>query len=338
MFYALLRAGRSVLRRCRVPRYGPLALIVVFRPYLIFLGSLLPALVGWWRSKLLRWALCLAALSAVGRYMYRQRHRPRALNTTQFKVMSWNMLFVNPYVEAALSFLATAPADVIAIQELTADHVARIKNDATLARLYPYQLLWSYGIGAGMGLLSKYPIVEHGDLRLPPAIWACLEVAEGQRFVILSAHPTFYPTRMAEEKREKQRTLWQKINRLLDLRLLTYDPDHRDDGIEQVRKLIDGLVQRDEPLLVVGDFNVTEREPAYGVLTAGLHDAFRAAGVGIGLTWGPEWMARLPLAVLRIDYMVHSAGIRPLRMSVDHTPRGSDHSPIFGAFEFDEQR
>ena len=38
---------------------------------------------------------------------------------------------------------------------------------------------------------------------------------------------------------------------------------------------------------MVGDFNVTEREPAYNDLSTGLVDAYHVVGTGTGTTWRP---------------------------------------------------
>ena len=59
----------------------------------------------------------------------RRRHRVDCSGRRRFSVMSWNILFENSQVDELFQFLATAPAQIVAIQEFTAEHVARIQHD-----------------------------------------------------------------------------------------------------------------------------------------------------------------------------------------------------------------
>ena len=333
MLHLCLRYARA-WSRGSFPRSGPLTLLfAVFRPYTLSPLVVLLALVPWRFQRVVRALLLIVAVVAIGRRVLRL---PVATNGgVRFTVMSWNILFENPRFDALLVFLATAPAPVIAIQELTAAHIQQIQDDAVLARLYPHQILWASGFGAGMGLFSQYPIVEQGKLDKPPTLWARLQIDAAHQAVVVSAHPTFFPPRTSIEPPKSPPSFLRRVTHLLDRRFLRYNTEHRDDGIQRVRALVDELLQAQTPVVVVGDFNVTEREPAYHDLAAGLTDVHRTVGIGMGHTWRPEWLARSPLAILRIDHMFSGPGIRPLSMRVDRTPRGSDHSPVIAAFEFD---
>jgi endonuclease/exonuclease/phosphatase (EEP) superfamily protein YafD len=83
-------------------------------------------------------------------------------------------------------------------------------------------------------------------------------------------------------------------------------------------------------LLLVGDFNTTEREVAYAELARGLTDAHRAVGWGTGHSWRlrPTW----PLGLIRIDYQWGSPRVTPMRLNTDCTPHGSDHCMLTGTF------
>jgi endonuclease/exonuclease/phosphatase family metal-dependent hydrolase len=86
-------------------------------------------------------------------------------------------------------------------------------------------------------------------------------------------------------------------------------------------------------VLLVGDLNVSDREPAYRDVAAGLIDAYLEVGWGPGGTWRPSHLEQLPFGLVRIDHMLSTADIRPLRVAVDCTPRGSDHCIVTGTFE-----
>lgn len=332
MLNHLLVSGRSPLYRF-LPRRGPLALIRVFGPYLFSLLVVVFVRARWRYAYTLRPFLLVVAAVDVARSARRRSARRAMPGARSFRIMSWNILFDNPQSDAIPCFLATGPADVVAVQELTAGHVEAFATDQALCRTYPHRVIWGYGVGGGMGLLSRYPILEEGKIVIPPVLWARLDLGDGQTVMLVSAHPTFGPTKMAKEESAPKRSLIKTIVGLFDPRFLWYDPDHRDDGIARVRAVVEPLLRQGEALLLVGDFNVTERERAYHNLTAGLQDVYLAVGTGGGNTWRPEWISRLPLPMLRIDYMLSSPGIRPLRMWVDRTPRGSDHCAIHGEFE-----
>jgi len=140
---------------------------------------------------------------------------------------------------------------------------------------------------------------------------------------------------MTRDERADDTSLLARARGIVDPRFLRFDPSHRDEGIAQVRALVESMLRQGDPLILVGDFNVTEREPAYVELTAGLRDAFMVAGSGNGNTWRPEWLTGLPLPLLRIDYMLCSPQVRPLCLRVDRALRGSDHCPVHGIFELD---
>lgn len=337
LLYPALPLGLAALLPRRPFRRGLPGLAAVFAPYLFLpLALLLPAARR-------RDARALRALLLACGIIYLRRFTPAVCSPrraaprragsggARFSVLSWNYLFSNPRVDDLLPLLRSTPADMVALQELTPEHVARIAGDPALRQRYPYQVVWPYGRGAGMGLLSCYPIRDQGALTHPPTIWAQIDFGGGRGMTLASAHPTFFPPLMAPERPDVS---WgARLRRIFDPRFLRYDPDHRDRGIARVRALIDPLLRQGAALLVVGDFNVTEREPAYRELTAELQDAQPVAGRGIGLTWRPEWLAHWPVPILRIDYMLCSARVRPLRLEVDRTPRGSDHCILRGVFE-----
>jgi len=327
----LLLHSLRVLHSRRPARRGLRALAAVFAPYGV-LPILLLVLTT--RRRVERVLLLATALMYAVQYRPRRprlpRQRPPAVPS--FSVLTWNILFSNPQVDDLLSFLATAPAEIVALQELTPELVVRLRHDRALARRYPHQIAWPYGYGDGMALLSRYPIPEHGRLERPSMLWAQLDLGAGRRLVLLSAHPTFFPPNPAMARPAPATSLSARLRSIVNHRFLCYNPDHRDDAIRRVRAVVDRLRQIRAPLLVVGDFNVTEREPAYHELTAGLQDAQHYAGRGSGLTWRPERLKALPFPLLRIDYLLNSPELRPVRVRVDRTPRGSDHCIVYGEF------
>jgi endonuclease/exonuclease/phosphatase family metal-dependent hydrolase len=117
--------------------------------------------------------------------------------------------------------------------------------------------------------------------------------------------------------------------------LPAYNPRERDAQIRQLRTLIDPILQRAEPLLVLGDFNVTQQEVAYHELTAGLQDTHLQVGRGFGNSWRPPFLIHLPLPLLRIDYLLSSPVVQPRSIETDCTLYRSDHCIVRGRFELE---
>jgi vancomycin resistance protein VanJ len=149
----------------------------------------------------------------------------------------------------------------------------------------------------------------------PDVMWARVDLGGGQQLVVITAHP--------------RPAAWGRGPCLLPL---CYDPTRRDAQLASIHALVAPWVAAGERVLLLGDFNISEREPAYRDLAAGLRDAYLAAGAGAGATWGPGNWAGKGLPLLRIDYLFTSPNVTPLGTATDCTFRGSDHCILRGTF------
>ncbi len=197
-------------------------------------------------------------------------------------------------------------ADLISLQELTEPAAAAL--GAALAELYPYQELHTVELSThGGGILSRWPLRE-------TEVWAStalqmravVEWPEGD-FVFYSLHPP--PPH------------WF---------LRAFDDSARQAALDSV---FERLAQETRPVVLAGDFNLTDQTSEYQQLLAqGLTDSFRAVGVGLGLTFGDFRSTFAPLILLppfiRIDYVFASAQFVPLEASVGPGTLGSDHYPV----------
>jgi vancomycin resistance protein VanJ len=209
-------------------------------------------------------------------------------------------------------------ADVVGLQEVAAAQARAIERD--LADVYPCQAFTPSGF-AGKGLLSRYPLLESEELSLYPSrpdFLATLDLG-GSPLRVLVAHPP--PPRL------------QAFTVVFDALALA-----------QIETL-GVLATQHPPAVLLGDFNMTPRNPAYARLTAaGLTDAFAVAGVGRGWT--------LPMRVghsARFDHRLQGLRLRPVAR-VDYvwsTPTvraeaawtgpdgGSDHLPVVAGLVID---
>ncbi len=320
----VLRAGPAawllvwLLMQIAPQRSGPLALAEVFAPYLA-LGSigLAPLL---WRSKF-RWtwaALGLCLTLAVGYWTPALHAAPPAPapGTRLLTAITWNV--ESGGERAAIApVLALGSADLVALVEFNDDWLAQ---DPAVRTQYPYRLRRPGNPVDGIVLLSRYPIRAGGPLptatgdALPArAVWADVAVPGGPALRVVVGHPA-------------TAVLWGGSAARF------YDSSRRDAEIAAIHAFLAPTLAHGDPALLMGDFNVTEREPAYTDLSAGLVNGQQVAGRGWGRTWRPDRVKRLVPPVVRIDYLLTSPAIRPLMVTVDCTLRGSDHCLVAGRF------
>jgi vancomycin resistance protein VanJ len=200
-------------------------------------------------------------------------------------------------------------------------------EDEAIAKTYPYRYGGYLEEGGDYGtiLLSAYPIVERGVPAtgtafrgLPRVVWARLDVGEGRTLAVVAAH--LFPPGAETPPCTRPMSL-------------CYDASVRDAQVAELRAFVTPLLREEERLIMLGDFNVTEREPAYSDLSSGLLDSHRLAGSGFGYTWRPARLINRDLPLLRIDYIFSSPNVTPLHASTDCTPRGSDHCIVYATFQ-----
>ncbi len=322
LVYAIAVLLLAVLHVIAPPRSGVLALTVVFAPYLYAPLVLLLPLILWYPDRALRVATAASALVFIATFGPALispapfRHPGDSQGTmVRVSAITWNARASNHQIGDITRVLTASPVGIVALQEITVAESAALARSATIREHYPFQVLAPHPLQEqlesidGMALLSRYPILEHGVFTAPAGIWARLDLGLGRQLMVINATPAR-----------------ARLDRL------QYDPSTRDAHIRSLRGYIDPLLRREEPLLVLGDFNVTPLEPAYGELTAGLQDAHLEVGFGFGNTWRPGPLASLPLALLRIDYQLSSSQLRALSIDVDCAPHRSDHCIVRADF------
>ncbi len=234
------------------------------------------------------------------------------------KMMSYNVLaWSDTHERIADSVLAEGP-DVVAFQELSPD-AADYLADA-IGSQYPHSVAQTVPDPSGVGIFSRYPLREAVGLQLSKdSHWSqrvVVEAPEGP-FTLFNVHASI------PRPQPVCRGRW---------RLLDFRSDRRAGEIRRLASMIDAEV---DPVLAVGDFNMTEWSVDYRVMRSRLGDAFRAAGRGFGFTFPnvghlPRLMP-VPWPALRIDYIWHSAQFIPVEAHLGR-PGGSDHRPVIVSF------
>lgn len=219
--------------------------------------------------------------------------------------------------------IRASEADIVVLQEVTDTYIE--KHWPHFLTAYPYQihgpLQSDRGMLVGMGVLSRYPIVEHNSFKLDEEglvyqLRVLIDVA-GQQIAVYNIHTTFPWFRP------------KPLPLFTDFSIPTYDDRVRRAEIQQLIKI---LSAEQHPVILTGDFNFTDQSSDYqALLKIGLTDAYRSAGYGLGFTWPANrtpsvniWPA-IPFA--RVDYLFCTT-----ELTVDFaqvlTKTGSDHLPI----------
>jgi vancomycin resistance protein VanJ len=311
----------SVVHVVAPQRDGLPALTQILAPYLFLLvvPFLLLLRTPGTPGRALRWGVAAAVLVFIVRFVPGWVSLPgsapaSAAGQAQLGVVTWNLELGQPDDTTVVDTLRGFDAQVIGLVELTPWHADAIVQDPELVARYPTVELRPTDGSLGIGLLATLPASAPARLyRDPPILVQQLDAGDGRTVTVVVAHPL--PARI------------QAAGNLIPI---GYDSTSRDRHLARVRAIVDPILASGEPLMLIGDFNVVDREPGYADLARGLVDAHRAAGLGPGDTWRPPRLDGLPFGLLRIDYLFSANGVAPLSIGVDCTPRGSDHCIVQG--------
>jgi vancomycin resistance protein VanJ len=222
-------------------------------------------------------------------------------------VLTYNVQRGNKDYERIELILRNQQPDVVALQEVTADLRDYVQNN--LSDLYPVQLESStIRTRHGQMLLSRWPVVDS----TPSVVLRAVFDIEGTQFVAYSLHLT---------------------NPLSDDGLDSAWRTAQADSIRQI------AADETLPLIMMGDYNMTDATDEYREFTKQFIDVFRRAERGFGLTF-PNWRYNYPQLsflppLIRLDYMFVK-GVEPLEAGViqDGT---SDHYPLWAELRIPQQ-
>ena len=295
--------------------HGPLGLLAVLSPHIALLAIILVPLALAARSRPLGASLgVLAVLFAIrfGGEWWSPGPLAAAVGTT-IDIATWNVEAGTVGAIEAVELLARHPVDIVVLEELTPEVAAAIEADAALTGRYPYRTLDPDPSVTGIGILSAFPISEPRYAVSPIRLEARVALPDGD-LIVLGAHPFHADVDLAGG---------------LPVGL---DATRRNRELELLRNRVKELDVRGERVVLLGDFNTASSEPGFRLLTAGLHDAHAEVGVGPGWTWRPSRIASLGIALLRIDLILSTPGLRPVRVAVDCPPTG-DHCLVEATLE-----
>jgi vancomycin resistance protein VanJ len=311
--YGMAVLGYLLLRVTAGEQWNIVALANNFAPW-ITVGALVPALIAVFSRR--RWALIalqvpslIAFVFLYGDLFWPRGSVARAEHGIELTVATYNMLSGESDPARVIQVIDDLNADVIGLEELGPTQAALITQQ--LAEEYPYRRLYTSLRSHGVGLLSRYPILEERIFsasrfdRNVRQVRIVLDVG-GTPVTVYVSHPhspgdIFPPT--------------------------AYDTSERDTDLAVLREQIENETN---PTLVVCDCNMTDQSDAYRLMDKLLTDSFREAGWGFGFTFPApheSTFSFLP-TMIRIDYVWHSAHFTAYDAYPWDDSGTSDHLPM----------
>jgi hypothetical protein len=151
-----------------------------------------------------------------------------------------------------------------------------------------------------VGVISRYPLRAPADQRHVPGQLLQVDIG-AQPVTLINANLT-------------APDLERGSLPLLPPALQIYEYDTAD-RVCEVEALLDIIEEMQGPLVILGDFNMSDREPAYRHFAAHLHDAYRETAGGFGFTY-PIGAGSAPFPLVRIDYVWSGGGVAPAAAQV----------------------
>lgn len=207
--------------------------------------------------------------------------------------------------------------DVIGLQEI-GPHAAEYLV-SHFADAYPYHFVTRSPDSHGAAVLSRYPLHSPLEVRYSDRghWWQRLTIETPRGPVTyLNVH-----TRIPYVRKTHRRVLGRQIP-------LAFHAERRSEEIGRLTEMLDSI---EGPIVLGGDFNMTERSADYRQVAARLTDAYKAVGRGLGHTFPRRGAAPrtfpAPCPMLRLDYVWHSEHFQATwarRGDAGH----SDHHPV----------
>lgn len=213
--------------------------------------------------------------------------------------------------EKISAFIKKQDPDIISMQEY-------YTGELSIADSFPYKYIKLKNETAefGLAILSKYPIINSGNLDFNTAsnnngVYADI-VVRGDTLRIINVHFQSYSVKPNLNNLEKEHS--KKVFLGMGKTFVRQQ--------EQMELVIESIKSSPYKVIVMGDFNNTAYSYIYRELTSyGLDDAYKEDGNGFGRSFDFDYFP------LRIDYILVDEGLEVISFETFEIPY-SDHFPI----------
>lgn len=290
------------------------AFIGTFTP-LIFLPILLLPVLSFSIIKN-RWFSIISSIACILliSWLHVKYFSPESTSITTFqpsiKILSHNVGWHTTQSPTLVKLINQQQPDLIFLQETVRKHTAAFTS---LKTDYPYQI-----DTPPVAILSKYPILSNEILHLanhPETQQRALLQFNQKEIVVYNMQAT---------------GPWVKMSKILSfIKIPVYKYKQR---FPEIQDLVERVQQETLPVIVAGDFNMTDESQDYYKVQKVLQDAFLKSGFGFGFTWPHGFFAKkinlnLTYPVCRIDYIWYSQHWGAKSSSVLEAME-SDHLPV----------
>ena len=250
---------------------------------------------------------CLLAVLGVGLIFSPALAAPASRDQpANLVILTYNVLYNNIDLAAISEIIRASNADVVLIQEVTADLARDLPP--LLEDAYPYAAMRVAIVRRlGLGVFSRYPLLIEAfrrDISLDSSSLYVQIDLDGTPITIYNVH---LANPLNDGFRYDASQPSQSVSWLLDLLSL--------DQTEQPM-----------PLIVAGDLNFANFSADYSRMTEYLTDSF--AETSGALQFGFTFPADALFPLLRLDYVFHNAAFCSRSAAVGESAGGSDHYPL----------
>jgi vancomycin resistance protein VanJ len=207
-----------------------------------------------------------------------------------------------------VSLIQDQDPDILAFQELTPQFRETALRE--LEGLYPYHTLSSDKFSMGVGIMSRYKITHITRSSDNRTISANVNSPAGNVFLVnVHAPSKITPFNWSNDWREQREYLENIINQTSPIQ---------------------------EPIILLGDFNITFLSENYSLIRESFQDAFEVSGQGFGFTYpsAEKLGIKLPQALFRIDFIFYNDYLISSETRVIRGESGSDHHPIVSILSY----
>src|SRR5512133_3678080 len=190
ILYACIVVAWTLLLQTPISGWWPVQLAEVFHVWLYL--PLLPLILMVLLTREWRTAVWLVLPLAIFGLQYGQLFLPssRVEDGSSLRVITANLQFENRDVGDIAALLSSRHPDVVGVQELGTAMAGPLGE--RMKEEYPYQALYPSSSSRGMGILSRYPIVDVRPPEMADGQCNCQQATidvKGQPVTILNVHP-----------------------------------------------------------------------------------------------------------------------------------------------------
>lgn len=323
--------------------FGSLTIVGIFAPILYICVAacmLLWVILGYWKSAAAVFIILIPGLFRLSDFysIDFMREAEQKNDKQSFTLMSYNVRCFKDdagelIIDSLVNHMANSDmADVVCFQEFKRDVKGIERLDSLFSKRYK-RCYKSDAVEFGNVVLrtySCYPIIASGSIAgtgRGTSQWSDVVVGS-DTFRLFNNHLYTMSITTDDSADINSGEILGDSDRMMSIvNRIANNSSIRAEHVDTLRYVMDNTPYEK---VVCGDFNDTPMSFVYRRIGDNLVDAFVEQGSGYGYTFRPMH------GMLRIDYILHSKGMRSLYYYANEQANYSDHLPILARLKFNE--